>query len=127
MLFNPELPEAKSETTGEFLAREFQILDEIADSLGLKRFSSFGNNLDVLEDFNGSPEELDELLGPYEQWFDAAEGKQAFEALAGAIKRKHDNAQNLESPQALVEELQDLSKMLSIAIKKGARFRLEMS
>src|SRR5262249_45842875 len=98
MLFNPDLPEAKSKTTGAFLAREFHVLDVIANSLGLKRFSSFGSNTDVPEGFNGSPEEVDELLGPYEEWFDAAEGNRVFEALAGAIKRKHEDAQNLESP-----------------------------
>jgi hypothetical protein len=56
--FDPVVPGAKFEALGEALAQEFQTLDKIADANGLTRFTAFGDNREVPEDFEGPPGHL---------------------------------------------------------------------
>ena len=70
--FDPPLRDV--ETSGQLLAANFEVLDEFAIAAKLKPFTAFGDTRDIPEDFSGPPEELEDILGPWTEWFDPAEG-----------------------------------------------------
>src|SRR5437899_2753630 len=62
-------------TSGEFLGRCFEQLDQIAEENGITPpISTFGDTREVPEDFDGDPAELDEVLGPRTDWYDSKDG-----------------------------------------------------
>lgn len=61
--FDREWDAPKINTTGEFLARWSDLLDEIADDFGLTPLCEFLDNRSVPDDFDGDPEELEDLMG----------------------------------------------------------------
>lgn len=126
-VFEPKIAEAKFGVLGETLASSFERLDEIAERHGLIPFTAFRDNREVPADFDGSPDDLEELLGPFNEWFDPESGAKAFEALADLIKSNREEAKRFQYPQDVVEELEELVRVLRIAEKRNARFRLEMS
>src|SRR5947209_2748157 len=121
-VFQPRLRGTKFEAIGEMLALEYQALDRIAVANGLTLFTAFADNRTVPNDFDGSPNDLKELLGPSDQWFDANEGKIAFRALANLIKSDVRAAKEFESPDAVVPELEELVRVLTVANDQAARF-----
>jgi hypothetical protein len=125
-VFEPTNPAIESTRLGEVLAREFQTLDKIAQANGLTPLTAFGDDRQIPEDFEGDPDELRELMGPFEEWFSPAESKGAFQALADLIQNRPSAARKLEEPEAVVAELEELVRVLTIAQKYGARFHLEM-
>lgn len=118
--FRPELPEAEFDCDGAALFETLDDLDRLAEAVGVRPIGSFGDNRPVPEDFDGEPEELDELLGPWEEWFSAAEG---LRTAAGLLTALRDEA---EQDEELVEELQCLADCLRTAVDRGAEFRLEV-
>ena len=125
-VFKPKVARAVSKTTGEFLAHELTTLDKIADKKGLARLSAFGDNREVPDDFDGSPDELQDLLGPFDKWFDPAPAKTILLALADTIKQDRRAAKRLGNHEAVIDELLDLARALGIAAEKGAKFHLEL-
>jgi hypothetical protein len=105
----------QSHTTGEFLAAELQTLNEIAEEHGLTPVTAFADQREIPADFEGPPEELNDILGPCEDWFAPQEGSRALSALANLIRQLPRAAQRLEAPDAVVEELEDLARQLVIA------------
>lgn len=103
------------------------LLDRIADSHGITRITAFADDRSVPEEFDGPPEELDDLLGPWDAWFEPGAGRVATQALADLIREKPQVSEKLEDAAEVVFELQELIRVLGIAEKQGARFRLEMS
>lgn len=118
---------ASRRTTGEFLAREFAELDRIACEYGLKGITDFADQRPVPEDFDGPPWELEELIGPCEDWFSAADGQAAFLRLASLIRAHSAVADRLKSPDAVIEELEDLAQIVGEASESGSEFRLNLS
>jgi DNA-binding PucR family transcriptional regulator len=116
----------KPRTTGEFLARQYEVLDQIADIHGLRRLSSFTDPREVPEDWDRPPWELEEALGPSVEWFPASEGQGTFSELARLIRDEPEIAQTLDSPELIVDELEDLARILEVAARVKGKFRLEM-
>lgn len=125
-IFQPELRNARFEALGESLAANFEALDHIAVALDLNPFTGFSENREIPEDFDGPPEELDELLGPCDEWFNAAGGKSSIQALLEGIKSTRKLARKLREPDSVLSELDELVRILTIAEEQGARFRLEI-
>jgi hypothetical protein len=121
------VPPTQTRTTGEFLAAEFPSLDVIAAEHGLTPITAFADPREVPDDFEGTPDELDDLLGPCEDWFSPQEGSRALLDLAKLIRQRGEVAARLESPDEIIEELEDLARQLMVAVKVGAQFRLELS
>jgi len=125
-VFRPKMPAAQFRVLGEVLAAECMTLHEIAEANGIPSITSFGDNRDVPKDFDGGPDELDERIGPFDDWFDAADGINAFEAMIELIQTNPYETQAIDEPDNVVKELEELIRVLTIAEKRGAKFHLEM-
>lgn len=126
-VFNPPVAEADFDGLGEALAAEFETLDELAEAHGITRLTAFSDTREVPEDFEGDPDELAEMLGPWEDWFSCRDGLQAMEGLISLIKNNTDVSDELEDAQGVLEELRAIVSALGVADDAGADFRLEMS
>lgn len=125
--FKPSVRGAKFNADGKLLARVFEQLDRIAASHGLQKFSAFGDNREIPDDFEGDPDELDELLGPCDVWYPVKDGLKTIEGLIECIKTDPKTARKVKEPQGVVEALEELARCLHVAAKKNAKFRLEMA
>lgn len=126
-VFNPRVPEAVFDGLGESLAAEIEALDRLADEHGLVRLASFTDTRQVPEDFDGPPEELEKVMGPWEDWFSCRDGQLACEALAHLVTTDTAVSRALETPEAVVAELLSIGRALAVGEAHHARFRLEMS
>ena len=125
-VFRTPIPAVKSRTTGELIAAELAALDRIAEANGIPSLTAFADQRPIPDDFNGPPWELDELLGPCNDWFPAADGRESLARLASLIRERPDLAGGLDSPDDVATELDDLARLLAIAAEAGAEFRLDM-
>jgi hypothetical protein len=118
--FKPKLQGAQVTTLGETLAADLDDLEELAEESELTPMSAFMDNREVPDDFDGAPEELDEAIGSWDEWFEPSQGAGALEALAASVG-DHAHAEELAN------ELHDIARVLRIAAKKhGMKFRLEL-
>ena len=126
-VFQPKLTGTGFDASGELLAANFKALDEIARSAGIAPFTAFADNRPIPDDFDCDPDELAEVMGEWTEWFDPSDGQAAIHALADHIKASPNAARRLEEPDALMEELEEMVRVLGVAASAGVRFRLEMS
>src|SRR5712692_2705452 len=126
-VFEPKLTGTKFDALGEVLAANFKALDKIARAARFSPFTAFADNRPIPGDFDGDPDELAEVMGEWTEWFDAAEGQAAIQALADHIRASAKAAKRLDDPDGVVEELREMARVLEVAAKQGVRFRLQMS
>jgi hypothetical protein len=126
-VFEPKSRGAKFAVLGEILAHNFEALDRIADAADLTQFTAFADTREVPADFDGSPEDLEDFLGPWTDWFDPATGRAAIQALVNHIKSNPAAAKRLDYPEDVVTELEQIVRVLAVAETEGVRFRLQMS
>ena len=127
-VFNPPVPDAAFEELGEVLACDIEAIEQVAEEHGITGLMmAFGDTREIPEDFDGSPDELDDVLGPWDDWFCCRDGITAMEALADLIERNPAAAQSLESPESVAGELRSIARVLGLAHAEGAQFRLEMA
>jgi hypothetical protein len=124
-VFNPRVASTHFTCEGRILLCQFEALDAIAIGVGLPPFSSFGDNREVPEGFEGSPDELNNLLGPWNEWFSIAEG---LKVVNGIIQAATIGSwrEILDEPERVVEELEELARTLRIAQATGTTFRWEL-
>ena len=108
------------ETSGELLARFLEDIDDVASKAGLPGLSAFADPRSVPDGFDGSPEDLEALMGPSTAWYECRAGSAALSELASRVGSE-------PSLAACVPELSDLAKTLDAAARLGLRFRLEMT
>lgn len=125
-VFNPRIAAASFDADGKLLLREHAALDSIARDLGLAPFTSFGDNRGVPDDFDGDPDELDEVLGEWDEWFSIDDGLKTIDGLIQAIENDADMAARIEEPDYIRADLQELAKCLQIARTQCDQFRLEV-
>ena len=111
---------------GKALAHDFPHLDELAEKLKIKKFSSFGDDRGVPDDFNGDPDDLDELLGEFDEWYEPMEAIEVFTQLASEILKSDPTESHLQYPDATAEDLLAIVRCLNAAEETGALFRLEL-
>ncbi len=114
------------DSDGKLLLAEYEGLDDVAAAHGLAPITSFGDTRPVPEDFEGDPDELAELLGPWDDWFPIVDGLQCVEELALAIRSKATARSLVEFPDELVDELECLAACLRKASETSTLFRLEV-
>ncbi|MCP4405070.1 MAG: hypothetical protein GY801_48185 [bacterium] len=127
-VFCPNIPDAVVEYDGTVLFRHYQTLDALAKQHDVRPLSSFGDNRKIPSDFDGTPNELDDLLGEFTEWFPSQEGVAAVGQLLETLS-SHQVAvhQPSEEFDAIVEELRHLFLYLTMAHNAGATFRFEVS
>lgn len=123
-VFRTPIPDVAPRTTGEFLAAECETLDRVAFDYGPTPLAAFADPREVPPDFDGPPWELDEVLGPCEDWFPASAGRVAVAALTKLVRGPESG--RLESPTEVAGELDDLARILAAAESVGAEFRLTL-
>ena len=126
-VFNPPVPEATLDGLGEILASQFETLDELASEHGLTPLAAFADTREIPADFDGPPEDLERVMGLWEEWFACREGRAAFESLAQLVSDSPAAAQRLEAPEAVAAELRAIGSALAVGERQGSQFRLEMS
>lgn len=113
--------EVSSDVNGKALSRVADELDEICEELELQLLNDF---------FGMSGDEIEDLLDrdidfPDEQreatWFDPDEGISYFSRLVEHLK-SHPDA--IDDAEAVIEDLEDLLKVLNKAKAAGARWHL---
>ncbi|TWT87795.1 hypothetical protein [Stieleria varia] len=126
-VFHPRVPAASFDADGKLLLREHAALDSIARELSLTPFTAFGDNRDVPEDFDGDPDELDEILGEWDEWFSIDDGLETIDGMIAAIKTDPKMAGRFEEPDCICSVLESLANCLRIARNEYAQFRFEVS
>ena len=125
-VFNPEVVRAEFQSEGVELLRSVEILDDLAGEAGVSCFSQFADMRDVPDDFDGSPEELEALLGSWTEWFSPDALRESCEAILPLIQSKHPLSKPLTDRPAILAELQELARVLALGEAAEARFRLEI-
>ncbi|MCC9630112.1 hypothetical protein LOC68_17095 [Blastopirellula sp. JC732] len=125
--FNPELTGIQFEAEGKLLFDQFETLDAIAEAIDSPRFSSFGDDRPIPEDFDGDEDDLDEALGPWDEWYSPAEGLKMVIALIDAIAEEADFSEQLDFPDEVIAELTEMKRCLEAAVEQGVLFRLELA
>jgi hypothetical protein len=126
-VFEPKLRRAKFAALGEILAHNFEALERIADAADLTPFTAVADTREVPSDFDGSPEDLEDVLGPWTDWFDPATGRAAIQALVNHIKSNPAAARRLDYSEDVVTALEEIVRALAVAETEGVRSRLRMS
>jgi hypothetical protein len=125
-VFNPPVPEAACASRGEALTKAINSLDDLAETNDLAPLSSYADNREVPLDFDENAEELDKYIEPWDEWFECGEGMEAFAGLARLLREDAAARSRLPDAIALAQELEEWVRALTIALAKGARFRLEL-
>jgi len=123
--FEPMI-DATFEGDGAALFHHAAALDELAEERGLPPLTSFADNREPLPDFDGFPEELAEALGPWTAWFSSHEGLRCVEGLLTALEDPKARAR-ISFVDAVIDDLDALRQVLSVAKKRKARFRFEVA
>ncbi|MFI4874136.1 MAG: hypothetical protein ACIALR_02300 [Blastopirellula sp. JB062] len=126
-VFHPELTGVEFSVEGKLLFDEFETLDGIAEAIDATRFSAFGDDRPIPEDFDGDEEDLEEALGPWDEWYAPDEGLKTMIALIEAIEEEPDFAAQFDQPKAVLAELREMRRCLELAAARGAQFRLELA
>ena len=107
---------------GAELLEALEKFDKLAVRGGVALLSSFADMRDVPDDFDGDPDELQEILGPWEEWFDVKSGLKTCEFLLAPTQKKS------KQLSVAYEELEILRNALTHASENGiSLFRLEAS
>ncbi len=123
-VFNPDLPAARLALHGHAMAAEFEALDRIAGVLGLPAFTSFSDSRPVPDDFDGSPDDFQVMMGPCDDWFPAEDGLRTVTGLLDAVEDGGEWADEISEPERMTAELRALAECLRTAARHGAEFRL---
>ena len=111
---------------GASLFHHAAVLDSLAEDHGVPALSSFADDREPPPDFDGYPEELAEALGKWTAWFSPTDGLRCVEGLLSALE--HPSARALiATVDAVIDDLDALHDVLTIAKKKKVRFRLELA
>lgn len=123
--FDPPLDDLERRLDGHGLVRAAELCDELAETLGVTPLFAFCDMREVPEDFEGDADDLEELLGPWEEWFDAAEGRETVASLIPVFTLPEVIAE-VHDKDLIIADLTELLRCLEAAVKAGARFRLEL-
>jgi hypothetical protein len=123
--FDPKIG-VRFDGDGAALLHHGAALDGIAEERQLPLLTSFADDREPPPDFDGFPEELIEAIGPFNAWFSSREGLRCVEGLLDALADPKTRAA-IAFADTLVDDLDALRDVLALAVKKGAKFRLEVA
>jgi hypothetical protein len=126
--FKPSVDAARfSQPDGAVLLLDiYQQLDRLASVRRLRPLSSFGDRREVPDGFDGGPDELEDVLGPWDEWFAISDGIQTVEGLIDLLRSNTKAVRKVKNTEGVLTELEELLRCLRIAEKEKAEFRLEI-
>ncbi len=125
-VFETKSPEIKFGSLGEILFSNIDALEAIALSAGITSLTAFMDCRAVPDGFDGDPDELSELLGPWMDWYESAQGVLAVDGLLAQIASNPMASKELDEVEWVKTELDELARTLLTAQTIGTRFRLEV-
>ncbi len=125
-VFNPALKSLSPDLDGGPLLDSIPALDELCESLGVPLVSGFGDTRLVPEDFEGDPDELDDVMGPWTDWFSVSDGLKMTDALLGALGKPETNIELEHDRSVVVAELEEVARCLRAAARAEVKWRLEV-
>ena len=124
--FKPRLTSARYEPDGCGLLRFADTLDALAVRHGLPLLTSFADTREVPDDFEGDPSDLEDILGPWEDWFSPADGLLVVAGLRNALPQDTSVIGDPADREWVLSELKALEEILRAASSAGSLFRLEV-
>jgi hypothetical protein len=128
--FRPEVEGAIFNSDGKLLASLLPQLDSICVRLGVTKLSGFTDNREPPAglgfDIDADPEEVELLMGEWNEWFHAEAAIPTLEALVAAIPSQPDLPLHPRDRAALSSDLREILSSLRLAAEAGATFRLEL-
>ena len=124
--FQPEVANNAYGDEGKVLLREMEVLDELALEAGLAPLTAFADNRKTPEGFDGDPDELEELVGPFDEWFQAADGLASVEGLLTFIQATKSAEWERFDRDTVIGALNLLRDWLVAAANANAKFRFEV-
>jgi hypothetical protein len=124
--FNLPVSVATFDSDGKFLLAKFDVLDDVASAYGLRPLSSFADNRPIPEGFSGDPDELAQLIGPWDQWFPIADGIRTIDGLTQILRTNPESRSRMGEAEEVIEELETLVECLREAAPLATSFRLEV-
>jgi|GEM_PF-6679253 len=120
------------ESSGEFLGKHYEELEDIAEKLDIEPlsfFDSINHNEEMMKAFENyegdtDPQEIIDAIPHTESWFEPAEGIETMDALIEYLQK--DSFKNKEMAKGVIEDLADLKNILELALKKDIGFQLKM-
>lgn len=129
-VFDPQLSDAPFNSDGKLLASELFVLDSICAQLGVPKLSSFTDNREPAEPFiidpDSDPDELEALMGEWDEWFPPESALPTVEVLAAALRSDRLTSLSARDAQSLAADLRDIETGLRLAMAAGSKFRLEL-
>lgn len=122
--FMPSRDDTELTSDGGLLAHVFDELEELAEELEVPPLSSFTDNRQPPDGFDGDPDDLLDLLGPWDEWFPVELGISTFSRLADALQEPT-HAAKLDDAALVREELRDYLECLASVDSTTTKFRLD--
>ena len=92
----------------------------------MEGFSSFGDNREIPENFNSESDDLDEILGDWDEWFQIEEGILVFSSILKGIRSQQNLRELLVEPKHIEDDLEEVISCLKLAKINSKGFRLEI-
>lgn len=119
---NPDIPLPNAGVYSEELIESLDELEEVAEENNLTSLSAFGRQ--IPDDYDGNPNDIEKILGPWEEWFAPEDGIMVVTALMTALTYGEDPV--YDDDDCLLHVLRGLRSDFEIIKEQGAKFRLEV-
>jgi hypothetical protein len=128
--FQPSVEGTTLNSDGKLLASQLYHLDSLCVRLGVPKLSAFTDNREPPTDFtldaDTDPDELELLMGEWNEWFPPEAAIPTLEALASAIPSQSEIALHPRDRDALLSDVREILASLRVAAAAGASFRFDI-
>ncbi len=123
--FEPHVDTSALQTDGVALLDALEPLDNVATKARVMPLSTFTDQREVPDDFDGDPEDLDDVLGPRDDWHSIDSGLATVAALLKHLRSRP--GPSIPEPALVTADLEALEACLRAAFARNpaALFRLE--
>ena len=129
-VFQPNVEGTVFDSDGKLLAAELYKLDALCIQLGVQKLSVFTDNREpppgVRLDADTDPDELELLMGEWDEWFVPGAAIPTLEALIAALSAGKGPTLLPGDTDALVNDLREVLSSLRVAAMAGAAFRFDI-
>ncbi len=113
---------------GKFLAKESNRIEKIASTLGMKAFDDYVSQSPdearaMMEEAGVDPDELEDIVLPEQQWFDAQEGVDLVSKISTHVRA---NPSSVKNAKGVLADLEEYEEILQKAKSAGAKWNLQI-